>query len=347
MSALRVLGLCYLATASLFALAIATADQARLQEALDSAHHGFSHQIGQSVIQPLLAFARAEDERFVDPPSKQVTIALDPVGSEAMDGYVPNVRQPPAQTSPSMIAPDLPRNEADGQAKAARQTPHALSVASAIAEEKVRTRLEQSLTPDLRANFDLFLLVSKAARGPAAQRFYVFKKEADGTLTLAYGWAASTGSEKSEITPHGRPVLTATPRGFYQFDPDRMYRRYTSHAWDQPMPFTMFFSWVRKGLATGLAIHAAVGDDLERLGKPASAGCVHISPEHAALLFDMVRADYRGRVPRFAYDERHETMNNRGEMAHDAQGHIEMMGGYRVLVDIEDFSGSSDTDALL
>ncbi len=113
------------------------------------------------------------------------------------------------------------------------------------------------------------------------------------------------------------------------------------------MPYTMFFNWVRKGLATGLAIHAAVGDDLEQLGKPASAGCVHISPEHAALLFDMIRTDYRGKVPRFAYDERRETMSNRGEMARDAQGHIKMTDGYRVLVDIEDFSGSDDTDSLL
>ena len=347
MSALRILGHCYLATASLLALAIATADQARLQEALDSADQGFSRQVGRSVIEPLLAFARAEDEKFFDPPSKEVTIALDSARSEGADGYVTNAQQPPVQTSPLMIAPDLPRNEVDGLAEGARQTRHTLPVASAITEEKVRIEFEQSLTPALRANFDLFLFVSKAARGPAAQRLYVFKKKTDGTLTLAYDWAASTGREKSEMTPHGRLVFTATPGGLYQFDPGRMYRRYTSHAWDQPMPYTMFFNWVRKGLATGLAIHAAVGGDLERLGEPASAGCVHISPEHAALLFGIIRADYRGKVPRFAYDERRETMSNHGELAHDAQGHIEMTDGYRVLVDIEDFSGGNDADALL
>jgi hypothetical protein len=58
MSALRVLGFCYLATASMFALAIASADQARLHDALEAASGSVSSRVGQSVLRPLLAMAR-------------------------------------------------------------------------------------------------------------------------------------------------------------------------------------------------------------------------------------------------------------------------------------------------
>jgi hypothetical protein len=201
--------------------------------------------------------------------------------------------------------------------------------------------LEQGLTQELRQNFDLFLFVSKAAKGPAAQRLYVFRKNASGVLDLVYDWAASTGREEYEVSPLGHHVFTATPAGFYQIDPARMYRQYTSHAWNGDMPYAMFFNWERAGMKSGLAIHGASDNSIARLGKRASAGCVHISPEHAELLYRMIRADYRGRVPRFAYDASGETMSNRGELMRDADGHLKMADGYRVLIDIQDFSGKN------
>jgi hypothetical protein len=204
----------------------------------------------------------------------------------------------------------------------------------------VRAHLERSLTPELRDNFDLFLFVSKAARGVSAQRLFAFKKKPDGALALAYDWAASTGREKYELSRQGREVFTATPRGIYQFDPDRMYRHYTSRAWNGEMPYAMFFNWERAGAPTGVAIHAATQNSIARLGKRASAGCIHISPEHAALLYKMIHTGYRGKVPRFAYDAKGETMSNRGELMRDAAGKVEMIDGYRVLVDVEDFSGN-------
>jgi hypothetical protein len=188
--------------------------------------------------------------------------------------------------------------------------------------------------------------VSKAARGPAAQRLYVFKKKSDGRLALAYDWAASTGREDYEVSPQGRHVFTATPGGFYQLDPNRLYRDYMSRAWNGEMPHAMFFNWEHDGEETGIAIHAATGADIARLGHRASAGCVHISPDHARLLFDMIRADYRGVVPRFAYDESHQTMNRSGKLMRDAEGRLRMTKGYRVLIDIENFSGGNAIAAL-
>jgi hypothetical protein len=195
-------------------------------------------------------------------------------------------------------------------------------------------------------SFDLFLYVSKAKKGPLAQRLYVFKKDSSGALVMAYDWAASTGRERYEISPSGEHTRTVTPVGFYELDPGRQYRAYHSHAWDQSMPYAMFFNWEHQGDQTGLAIHAATGDDIARLGTRASAGCVHISPAHARLLFDMIHADYRGRAPRFAYDRATGSMSNQGEMMRDADGNLVMADGYRVLIDIEDFSGASRVAAL-
>ena len=71
----------------------------------------------------------------------------------------------------------------------------------------------------------------------------------------------------------------------------------------------------------------------------ASAGCVHLGPENAALLYRLVRQTIEGRVPRFAYNADTETMSNSGNFMHDRKGRLKMAEGYRVLVVIDDYSG--------
>src|SRR5665213_3505038 len=83
MSALRVLGFCYLATASVFALAIASADQARLHDVLDTAGRTVSAGVDRSLLQPVLDFARVVDEQFFDPPQAHIVVALDPPDPDA------------------------------------------------------------------------------------------------------------------------------------------------------------------------------------------------------------------------------------------------------------------------
>jgi hypothetical protein len=167
---------------------------------------------------------------------------------------------------------------------------------------------------------------------------YVFRKQA-GDISLLYDWSASTGREQQEVNARGEPSFTGTPAGFYQFDPARMYTRYRSYSWDQPMPHAMFFNWRREGIQTGLAIHAAEGTD--RLGSRASAGCVQLSPENARTLYELVRSEYRGQAPRFSVD-RNDTMSNQGRFARAADGSLRMASGYRVLINIENYSGAGD-----
>jgi len=212
------------------------------------------------------------------------------------------------------------------------------------------TRLQERLTEEMRAHFDLFLYVSKSDHGPLAQRMYVFGKKPNGLklggLSLAHEWAASTGREKVEINARGRHVITATPMGYYQLDPKRMYPRYHSASWNQDMTSAMFFDWERAGAQTGLAIHAAAPADIAKLGRRASGGCVHLAPENAATLYELIQANYRGLVPRFAYDHETRTASNRGEFMRDPTGTLRMRDSYRVLVVLEDYSGEDAVAAL-
>ncbi|MBI1330006.1 MAG: L,D-transpeptidase family protein [Alphaproteobacteria bacterium] len=211
---------------------------------------------------------------------------------------------------------------------------------------RVSQRLRDSLTPELLAHFELFLYVSKASRGPLAQRMYVYAKQPDDGLKMLYNWPASTGREKVEYNSAGRKLPSFTPQGYYELDPDRMFRRYRSVQWNQPMPFAMFFNWINEGNETGLAIHAAHGDDIGLLGTRASAGCVRLAPENAALLFDLVKKQYKGLMPKFAYDRRTATMSNTGMLVHNSDGRVQLTQGYKVLVFIEDFGGEDVVAAL-
>jgi hypothetical protein len=208
-------------------------------------------------------------------------------------------------------------------------------------------QLGAELTPEMVRNFDLFLYVSKADRGPSSQHMYVFEKQHAGDLKLLYDWRVSTGREQPEVNARGEHTVSTTPSGYYQLDPDRMHSNFHSVDWNEDMPDAMFFSWVQGGVRTGLAIHAATGRDIARLGRRASPGSVRLAPENAALLFDLVRGRYRGQAPRFAFDQDSQTMSNRGQFVHDRAGGLLMADGYRVLIRIENYGGSDGIGAAL
>ena len=290
----------------------------------------------------------AVDDRMTQPEySASATIAILPDLSPEAAPVPPE----PKMLEPRLAAPRTPRAslptfdiaKGDAPSRSFRiPEPPPPSVApSSDRATAAALRLKAGLSPEMLRNFELFVYVSKADRGPLAQRMYVFRKTATGGLALLYDWAASTGRERAEVTPRGRRTFTATPAGYYQLDPDRMYRRYHSWSWDQPMPNAMFFNWEREGLQTGLAIHAATGDDVAKLGSRASAGCVHLSPENAATLYQLIRSGYRGQVPRFAYNAATQTMTNRGTFLHGRDGELKMADGYKVLINIDDFSGNN------
>lgn len=282
----------------------------------------------------------------------------------ALSWRAPNAPQPRLQISWSLgslssaapvqygAAPAVQSRSRQMAAIGIRKTPdhvHSIAVAPAGSASppptrenaevaRVEERLKDSLTQDLYDNFRLFLYVSKAANGPWAQQMYVFRKERDGAFELLYRWPVSTGREKMEATLAGDRVSTRTPAGYYELDPHRFYRHHVSSQWHQPMPFAMFFNHTDRGRLTGVAIHSATGSDIAVLGRRASAGCIHLSPEAARTLYTLIRKDYRGPVPRFAID-RAGTMSSEGIVLHDLRGHPRMAPGYKVLVFIEDYGG--------
>ena len=86
-----------------------------------------------------------------------------------------------------------------------------------------------------------------------------------------YVWPVSTGRQGYD-TPNGT------------FRPNRMDADHLSQEWDNaPMPHTIFFD------LHGHAIHGFF--DVKHLGLPVSHGCVRLSPDNAAILFDLVRAE--------------------------------------------------------
>jgi hypothetical protein len=115
------------------------------------------------------------------------------------------------------------------------------------------------------AEAKLDILVDKAT-----QRMLVIQ---DGYIR--YMWPVSTGRDSMQ-----------TPNGVYT--PQRLERNWFSSAYyDSPMPFSIFFHH-------GYAIHGSYA--IDRLGGPASHGCVRLHPHHAAILFDLVQQEGPGRT---------------------------------------------------
>lgn len=232
-----------------------------------------------------------------------------------------------------------------------RSTPGVAEVANARGNrsgerERVKTRLAYNLTDSLYENFDLFLYVSKAASGPWAQHMYVFRKTRSGDLDRVYDWPVSTGREIVEYNAAGARLPSYTPSGFFELDPRRFYRRHFSFQWSEPMPYAMFFNWVKQGSPTGLAIHGANGPEIAQLGTRASAGCIRLAPGAARTLFTLIRTQYRGLAPRFVVDRRTGTMNNDGVLLHNSHGRVRFGEGYRVLVLIENYGGQTEMATL-
>jgi hypothetical protein len=264
-------------------------------------------------------------------PDTQVAAAAPPAPkfSLAPQAMAPTALPNPsiASTTPSALPPD--------------RQPSAAELAA------VTQHLRDSLTQEMLANFELFLFVSKAEGSTAAgQRMYVFQKQNSGDLVLLHNWPVSTGREKIEFAPDGTKQPSFTPSGYYELDANRMYVHHYSGQWRQPMPYAMFFNWENHGYQTGLAIHSATGDDIGLLGTRASAGCVRLAPENARVLFSLIKNNYKGLMPKFAYDKRTATMANNGVLLHTTDGRLEMAEGYKVLVFIENYGGENVVAAL-
>jgi lipoprotein-anchoring transpeptidase ErfK/SrfK len=87
---------------------------------------------------------------------------------------------------------------------------------------------------------------------------------------LIYTWPVST-AKAGKLTPSGT------------FEPEVLSRPHRSRRYSAaPMPFAIFYDG-------NYAIHGT--DQIKRLGKPASHGCVRLHPDNAKILFEMVKAE--------------------------------------------------------
>jgi lipoprotein-anchoring transpeptidase ErfK/SrfK len=373
MSALRALSLVYLASASTFCLVIALHTDAQWAVGVRAAARvaapvvqGAAETLNEKAIKPSVAWAVQKDQRFFDwlqqPEPQVVHLTLPKKVAPIVQAQ--RAPAPPIVLRPAIVEPPNKQTAVAAAPPRLASPPHsALELAPQVAEPEltpapdanppsaaelanVLSHMKLSLTKELFENFELFLYVSKADHGPWSQRMYAFQKQTNGDLNLVYNFPVSTGREVLAPGPSGQLLKTNTPQGYYELDPDRIYRHYHSGQWDQSMPYAMFFNWEHDGLQTGLAIHSATGDDIALLGKRASAGCIRLAPQNAQLLFRLIRADYKGLAPRFAYDRRTATMNNDGLLMHDADGNLKYVEGYKVLVVIENNGGDNIVAAL-
>ncbi|EBA07552.1 L,D-transpeptidase [Sagittula stellata] len=85
---------------------------------------------------------------------------------------------------------------------------------------------------------------------------------------VAYQWPVST-ARNGKYTPRGA------------WSAKWLSRNHKSSLYNNaPMPYAIFFNG-------NYAIHGT--DQISRLGRPASAGCVRLHPEHAAVLFGLTQ----------------------------------------------------------
>lgn len=129
--------------------------------------------------------------------------------------------------------------------------------------------MKRCLSPILGL-FALALLPLSAAAAPLVAKVDVSSQ----TMTVihngvvAYQWPVST-ARKGKWTPRG----TFTAKWLSRHHKSSLYN-------NAPMPYAIFF----RG---NYAIHGT--NQTSRLGRPASAGCVRLHPEHAARLFELTR----------------------------------------------------------
>jgi len=213
------------------------------------------------------------------------------------------------------------------------------------AVDMIAHRLNDSLSREMFANFNLFIYIDKAERGPFAQRMFVFEKTGDNFAPL-YDWPVSTGRESLERDAHGHLQSTITPVGYYELDPKRLFEDHVSSQWNEEMPHAMFFDWKPNGHDTGLAIHGAAGDEADVLGTRASAGCVRLSEENAGTLFNLVQDQYRAAAPKIAYLDGSRNVSSEGFLLHDRDGQLTLRDGYSVLIVIDDYVGESQVSSL-
>ncbi|MGE0035946.1 MAG: L,D-transpeptidase [Xanthobacteraceae bacterium] len=113
--------------------------------------------------------------------------------------------------------------------------------------------------------------------GPAAADVVVMVNKATQRMSVSvdgeprYSWVVSTGL-------HGTPSGTFRPQSLSRYHRSSLFN-------NAPMPYSIFYDG-------NYAIHGT--DQVGRLGRPASKGCVRLHPSNAAVLFSLVQKEGLG-----------------------------------------------------
>ena len=270
----------------------------------------------------------------VPPDSDSAVVAPTPVEPEAP------VVQPERPIASVGKSPNVQLAAVATQTKPAVAT-DAVSDAELSLVSRAERRLFETVPREIEGYFDLFMYVSKSNRGPLAQRMFVFQRDAEGKINPYAEWQVSTGREKIEIHKE-KKIRTTTPEGIFMLDPARFHERYWSRTWDNaPMHYAMFYDLQNNGNMSGLAIHAAHGSKVARLGRRDSAGCVRLSPANAKELFYKVKSTTKGRVPSLSINQNGST-DRWGRVEKTADGTILLQDGYRALLLVENYDGRDE-----
>ncbi|HEY6670100.1 MAG TPA: L,D-transpeptidase family protein, partial [Methyloceanibacter sp.] len=211
------------------------------------------HAVGLFIL-PFLALALASSagaETSAKPPSAPAEVA--PPTAQAKPN--PPAAQPKSEAAPAQPKPDAAATAQPKTDAAATPQPQP---EPAPAPKPADFAAHEAASADLQPGSQILINIDKSQ-----QEMTVF---VDGVQR--YTWPVSTG----------KPGY-ATPSGTYT--PTSMNEIWYSKQWDNsPMPHSVFY------MKDGHAIHGT--HEVKNLGKPASHGCVRLSPENALTLYSMV-----------------------------------------------------------
>jgi lipoprotein-anchoring transpeptidase ErfK/SrfK len=156
-------------------------------------------------------------------------------------------------------SPPPPSAEATPEATAGQPNADPAAPAPAQPEPKSATTEPEAKSAPAKAGSQILINIDKSR-----QEMTVF---VDGIEK--YNWPVSTG-KRGYSTPSGNYTATSMNEIWY------------SKEWDNaPMPHAIFY------MKDGHAIHGSL--EVKNLGKPASHGCVRISPTNATVLYTLVK----------------------------------------------------------
>lgn len=208
--------------------------------------------------------------------------------------------------------------------------PRELPVDPGILRTRPLQRIRQLVSDELYPYFDLYIYVNKAPRGMWAQQMFIYEREPGGRFDLLHRWRTSTGREKQER------YFTTTPIGIFKLDPNRFHVITYSVQWGGvAMPYAMFLDYTYASRKSGVAIHGVYEAYERRLGRRASGGCIRLAKHNAQELFELIKSEYWGMVPEFAYDRARGRTSNTGEFKRDENGDVVVKPGFRVLLIVD------------